>query len=77
MNPAVIKHLVQKSGLARQRIADDAGLSYHALRSWLRGERVPQAESLAKLAEGLRFRGTTLLELADLVDGHIEHEEGG
>lgn len=61
----MLRRIVDESGLPQAVIADDAGLSYASIRSWLIGRRSPEPESLRKLAEGLRARAAKLEELAD------------
>jgi transcriptional regulator with XRE-family HTH domain len=63
---------VRESGIAQATLAADAGLSYAGIRAWLKGERVPQSESLRALARGLRNRAEKLNQLAVLLDATAE-----
>ena len=61
---ALVRDIVDASGISQAQLARDAGLSYAALHAWITGIRSPRAGSLAQLAEGLESRADTLRELA-------------
>lgn len=43
--------LIQKTGVTPYQISKDTGISNSALSSWKRGEKVPSAQNIKKLAE--------------------------
>jgi transcriptional regulator with XRE-family HTH domain len=57
--------ILRDSALKSADLARDAGVSDNALRSWLTGRRVPEPESLIRLAEGLERRAARLTNLAE------------
>lgn len=64
---ALIRRVVDESGLSQYQLARDAGLSYATLHAWIIGKRAPRAESLLQLAEGLEARADQLRRLAEKV----------
>ena len=48
-----------------QQLADDAGISYDTLYSWVRGRRRPRSENVRQLAKGLATRADLLRAIAD------------
>lgn len=61
---ALIRRVVEESGISQAQLARDAGLSYAALRAWIIGARTPRTESLIQLAAGLEGRSDALRGLA-------------
>jgi transcriptional regulator with XRE-family HTH domain len=61
---ALIRRVVEESGISQAQLARDAGLSYAALHAWIIGARSPRTESLIQLAGGLESRSDALRELA-------------
>jgi len=61
---AVVREVIEESGLPRTLIAEDAHLSRATLITWLNGTRTPQPESVAQLADGLESRALKLQSLA-------------
>lgn len=61
---ALVREIVDASGISQAQLARDAGLSYAALHAWITGIRSPRASSLLQLAEGLESRSNALRELA-------------
>ncbi|WP_414683016.1 helix-turn-helix domain-containing protein [Longimicrobium sp.] len=61
---ALIRRIVEESGISQAQLARDAGLSYAALHAWIIGARSPRTESLVQLAEGLESRSDKLRELS-------------
>jgi transcriptional regulator with XRE-family HTH domain len=57
---AVVREVIEESGLPRTLIAEDAHLSRATLVTWLAGTRIPQPESVAQLADGLERRAKQL-----------------
>jgi len=60
---AVVREVIEESGLPRTLIAEDAHLSRATLITWLAGTRTPQPESVAQLADGLERRAQQLQSL--------------
>jgi transcriptional regulator with XRE-family HTH domain len=60
---AVVREVIEESGLPRTLIAEDAHLSRATLITWLAGTRTPQPESVAQLADGLERRAKQLQSL--------------
>lgn len=60
---AVVREVIEESGLPRTLIAEDAHLSRATLITWLAGTRTPQPESVAQLADGLERRARQLQSL--------------
>ena len=60
----IAKQVLTACGLSRAQLARDTGLNESTLWAWIVGRRVPEPESLAKLAEGLERRGGELQDLA-------------
>lgn len=61
---ALIRSVVEATGLPQAQIARDSGISYAALHAWVHGLRSPRTRSLLQLADGLESRSDTLRELA-------------
>lgn len=66
---AVIQRVLQQGPFSMRQLAEEAGLSYDALRSWAADRRTPRAENLDQLAEALERRGERLHELAEELRG--------
>ena len=62
---ALVRRVVEESGISQAQLARDAGLSYAALHAWIIGARSPRVESLVQLAAGLESRSNALRELAN------------
>ena len=60
----LVQRIIRESGLSTAELARATGLSRAALNAWLAGARVPQRESLAKLADGLEGRSDALRNMA-------------
>jgi transcriptional regulator with XRE-family HTH domain len=61
----LVKKALERSGLSRAQLARDSEISESALWSWIKGKRVPDADSLRRLAEGLELRSKELQDLAE------------
>jgi transcriptional regulator with XRE-family HTH domain len=61
---ALVREIVDASGISQAQLARDAGLSYAALHAWITGIRSPRPGSLIHLAEGLESRSDALRDLA-------------
>lgn len=73
----LIKRVIEEGTSSVRDLADAAGLSYDALRSWSVGRREPQSESLRQLASGLRKRRDELDKLAEELEKAAEGGEHG
>ncbi len=60
----LVKRILTEAGLTRAQLARDTGLNEATLWAWVTGRRVPEPESLQRLAAGLERRGGELSELA-------------
>jgi hypothetical protein len=69
---AVVREVIEESGLPRTLIAEDAHLSRATLITWLAGTRTPQPESVAQLAGGLERRAKQLQTLVSRLRGLYE-----
>lgn len=65
----IVQRALSEGPFMLKQLAEEAGLSYDALRSWATGRRTPQPESLRQLADGLRRRAEVLQELAGELEG--------
>ena len=63
----LVQRVLRDGPFAMRQLAERSGLSYAALRAWASGQRVPQPESLGKLADGLKRQGDELHKLAEEV----------
>lgn len=59
-----VQNVLQQAPLTMRQLAEEAGVSYGALRGWAIGRRVPDAESVERLGSALRRRAERLQELA-------------
>jgi transcriptional regulator with XRE-family HTH domain len=57
-----------------QQLADEAGISYDTLYSWVKGRRVPRPENVRQLASGLEKRADLLREIAEDLKDAVESE---
>jgi hypothetical protein len=74
----LVAKVIQESGMGRAQIARDSDLSVAALNAWTakgRAARMPQPESVAKLAAGLRSRAAKLEALAAELEGEAGEGE--
>lgn len=67
-DPKLLRGLIQRvldeAPFSMRNLAEEAGISYDAIRSWATDRRTPRVESLEHLAIALERRGTHLQELA-------------
>jgi transcriptional regulator with XRE-family HTH domain len=70
-DPKLLRSLIQRvldeAPFSMRQLADEAGISYDAIRSWATDRRTPRAENLEHLSAALERRGERLRELADEV----------
>ena len=60
----LVQRVLREGPFAMRQLAERSGLSYAALRAWASGQRIPQPESLEKLAGGLEQQAGQLAALA-------------
>ena len=63
----LVQRVLREGPFAMRQLAEESGLSYAALRAWASGQRIPQPDSLEKLAGGLQRQAEQLQELAEEV----------
>lgn len=70
-DPKLLRHLIQRildeAPLSMRQLAEEAGISYDAIRSWATKRRTPRPENLENLSAALERRGERLREIADEV----------
>jgi transcriptional regulator with XRE-family HTH domain len=70
-DPKVLRSLIQRvldeAPFSMRQLAEEAGISYDAIRSWATDRRTPRSENLEHLAEALERRGEQLRKIADEV----------
>ena len=71
----LVQRVLKEGPFAMRQLAERSGLSYAALRAWASGQRVPQRESLDKLAEGLKSQGDVLHKLAEEIQRAADRSE--
>jgi transcriptional regulator with XRE-family HTH domain len=64
---ALIQRVLDEAPFSMRQLADEAGISYDAIRSWATDRRTPRPENLEYLAAALERRGERLREIADEV----------
>ena len=68
-DPKLLRNLIQRvldeAPFSMRQLAEEAGISYDAIRSWATERRTPRPESLELLATALKRRGERLCEIAD------------
>lgn len=64
---ALIQRVLDEAPFSMRQLAEEAGISYDAIRSWAADRRTPRPESLMQLAAALERRGSRLHEIADEV----------
>lgn len=65
----LIQRILDEAPFSMRQLAEEAGISYDAIRSWAADRRTPRLENLAHLADALERRGTRLHKIADDVRG--------
>jgi transcriptional regulator with XRE-family HTH domain len=64
---ALIQRVLDEAPFSMRQLAEEAGISYDAIRSWAADRRTPRPENLMQLAAALERRGSRLHEIADEV----------
>ena len=59
----LVKRVLAEAGLTRAQLARDTGLNEATIWAWVNGRRIPELESLQRLADGLEKRGGNLQAL--------------
>jgi hypothetical protein len=54
-----------------QQLAEESGISYDTLYSWVRRRRMPRSENVRQLASGLEKRADLLREIAEDLKGSV------
>jgi transcriptional regulator with XRE-family HTH domain len=62
---ALIQRVLDEATFSMRQLAEEAGISYDAIRSWASDRRTPRPENLEYLASALERRGSRLHEIAD------------
>jgi transcriptional regulator with XRE-family HTH domain len=62
---AMIQRVLDDAPFSMRQIAEEAGVSYDAVRSWATNRRTPKPENLVQLADALRRRGDQLHAIGD------------
>lgn len=60
----MIQRVLDEAPFSMRQLAEDAGVSYDAIRSWATDRRTPKPENLAQLVDALHRRGERLQTLA-------------
>lgn len=60
----MIQRVLDDAPFSMRQIAEEAGVSYDAVRSWATNRRTPRTENLLQLSDALRQRSVRLEALA-------------
>lgn len=60
-----IERALSEGPFTIQQLAEESGISYDTLYSWVKGRRVPRPENVRQLASGLERRAELLREVAE------------
>lgn len=69
-----IERALSEGPFTIQQLAEEAGISYDTLYSWVRRRRVPKRENVRQLASGLEKRADLLREIAGELKDAVESE---
>jgi transcriptional regulator with XRE-family HTH domain len=69
-----IERALSEGPFTIQQLADEAGISYDTLYSWVKRRRVPRPENVRQLASGLERRADLLREISEDLKGAVEGE---
>lgn len=67
-----IERALSEGPFTIQQLAEESGISYDTLYSWVKGRRVPRSENVRQLASGLERRADLLREIADDLKDAVE-----
>jgi transcriptional regulator with XRE-family HTH domain len=62
---ALIQRVLDDAPFSMRQLAEEAGISYDAVRSWASDRRTPRPENLEHLADALQRRASRLHAIAD------------
>lgn len=68
----LMQRALEEGPFDMKALADDAGVSYDTVRSWMIGRRNPSPENVRRIADALRRRGGHLEQLADELEEAAE-----
>jgi transposase-like protein len=69
-----IERALSEGPFTIQQLADEAGISYDTLYSWVKRRRVPRPENVQQLASGLVKRAYMLLDLAEELKESVQSD---
>jgi transcriptional regulator with XRE-family HTH domain len=69
---ALIQRVLDEAPFSMRQLAEEAGISYDAIRSWAADRRTPRSENLEHLAAALARRASHLGDLANEIRRSIE-----
>lgn len=69
-----IERALSEGPFTIQQLAEEAGISYDTLYSWVKGRRVPRPENVRQLVSGLEKRADLLREIADDLKAAVDSE---
>ena len=72
---AMIQRVLDDAPFSMRQIAEEAGVSYDAVRSWATNRRTPKPENLVQLADALRRRGDQLHVIGDELQKIAQDDE--
>lgn len=67
-----IERALSEGPFTIQQLAEESGISYDTLYSWVKGRRVPRSENVRQLASGLERRADLLREIAETLKHAVE-----
>ena len=62
---AMVQRVLDDAPFSMRQIAEEAGVSYDAVRSWATNRRTPKPENLVQLGDALHRRGDQLHAIGD------------
>ena len=62
---SLIQRILREVPFSMRQIAEEAGVSYDAVRSWATERRTPRTENLVQLADAIERRSQEMHTLAD------------
>lgn len=64
----LVRRMLKEAPFSMRQLAEEAGLSYDALRAWTAGRHVPERESIRKLTVALKRRAIRLEDHAEALE---------
>ena len=68
----MLKQALETAIPTQPELAKAAGISYHALRQYRKGERTPSPAIIRRIAQALRSHGARLTRVADELEAAAE-----